>query len=180
MKSLALFIFSIVFSAQSYGFPEMGDQAILTGTIAVNGEPFPAKLQQQLVEQKGDGEEMLLTSQFFIEDTLASDESEWKKRKDLPDNSLVQMILAVCEQQGGVKESIKVPAGTYDTCKFPIEENGMAQFGVKPAGFSSQSQISGFYWIGLAPFALIKIHQVESDEQRTFALDLELSEFTGQ
>lgn len=55
----------------------------------------------------------------------------------IPSDAQIEQVLLHCEHQGGMREKITVAAGTFDTCKSPIEGGGFA-------------------WVGAVPFALVK------------------------
>lgn len=171
MIRLAISLATLLFTLQSFAFPAANDEANLTGTIAVNGESFPARYNQKFIEAKNNGAELLFHSQFYIENDLASEEMVWRKLEDLITPDLVTMILAYCTQQGGTNETVTVPAGTFETCKLPTEGEAL---GIR---LFSDATSTGFIWVGMAPFGLVKLQQVDFDGQTTIALDLELNTY---
>lgn len=74
-----------------------------------------------------------------------------------PTNAQVNDLLAQCAQQGGTPEKITVPAGSFDTCALPQQNNGKV-------------------WIAAVPFGFAKLISIDQEGNTTTA---ELSTFTN-
>ncbi len=62
---------------------------------------------------------------------------------DMPSQKEVLSVVSNCVQDSGIKETITVPAGSFETCKFPNDSGG-------------------FTWIGDVPFSMVKVDAGET------------------
>jgi hypothetical protein len=78
---------------------------------------------------------------------------DWFKQGESLSATIAASVLATCEADGSILETITVPAGTFQTCRKDFE--------------------SGQIWIGIAPFGYIKLQEEEESQ----ILLMELSEY---
>ncbi len=58
--------------------------------------------------------------------------------EDMPSQKEVLSVISKCAEDSGTAENVTVPAGNFQTCKFPNDSGG-------------------FTWIGDVPFSMVKV-----------------------
>ena len=140
MKLMGL-VLSLVFSQVVLAYPMIGDQAQFR---QADGSKF------EFLNNGFDSVNHVWLVQV-TQGTKISVE-KWSPG-DMPSQKEVVSVVTKCVLDSGIKETIKVPAGTFDSCKFPNDSGG-------------------FTWVADVPFAMVKVE--------TSDLKLELVKFNSE
>lgn len=139
MKVFGL-VLGLVFSQAAMAYPMTGDQ--------VQFRQADGSMLEILNKGLDSGNHVWLVQ--VTEGSKVSVE-KWNEA-DMPTQKEILSVVKNCVQDAGVKETITVPAGTFETCKFSNDSGG-------------------FTWVGDVPFSMIKVD--------TTSLKLELVKFNS-
>lgn len=151
MKLFVSAIAAFAFSAVAHASPAVGDAANFAGTWG------DATVTQNVTftafDQASNSFKQSTTTAISGQPTATQE--DMVKMEDTASDAALQDIVTNCVSYGYVAETITVPAGSFPTCKLPMEAGG-------------------FVWIGVVPFAVIKFDTVSDGKP----LLLELTSFT--
>jgi len=142
-----------LFSGSAYAMPAVNDlnhqdltiTDTATGRIMLDGD-----LTMELTSYDP------VTNLFNIHTVVSNkldgsrDEQDEPQDKDsFPTESTILLILATCAENGGVREVIVTPAGPFDSCALPVDDD----------------QQVGTIWLGAAPFGQVKLDTISKKKE---------------
>lgn len=118
LSKILLVSLTILMTSATHAYPNVGDKVSWTGTLStLNGVINPVKITKEVISQ--DSKKNLW--KVRIEATVGKEKtSEVLELKELYSPTNFKSILAECEKNGGTREKLTAPAGTYDTCKMSM------------------------------------------------------------
>jgi len=135
--------------------PSVGDIAIYVHTDTSQGTPKSDLLQVQLTDYNQN------TDVFHMEIVIADLDGSngWGGDEDIAGSKLLsdtylRNLLESCASQGGTLAETTVPAGTFQTCEMPVNNDS----GV------------GNVWYGIVPFGIVKSDLTLSGVETTLQL----------
>ena len=143
-KTLTLSVAAL--SCGVWAAPQVGDYAVLAGKISSGGQSFGIETHITNMQINSGTGEVLVRTTHLIEGQDPQIENEWKAGDQIIDQEMAPAIAsAVCEQSDGqgVMENVTTPAGTFSTCKMPVD--------------------GGFMWIGGVPSGIVKADFTNDD-----------------
>ena len=130
------------FSTLAAAMPAVGDTAAFDGTaVTSQGQSIAFHTVLTLTQFDASQNAYLQTSTTTAPGMQSVSKQAWVLASDLLSDETVQGILAQCSSQGGVSETVAVPAGTYNTCRITDSSDG------------------SIYNIGAVPFGIVKAQQ---------------------
>lgn len=159
MKAFA-FALTFLASVSAFAYPAVGDKASFTGSMRTpQGQSVAIAADVGLVKFNKSADTFTRYARIAI-GTDVQEGNEEVAAADLLSKDLVLQLIQSCASQGGRNETITVPAGSFATCAFPVEDQ----------------QATGTLWIADVPFGLAK--QISVDKQNGVTSTLELRAFT--
>ena len=134
-----LSVLCLAVSASAFAMPAVGDVALFDLAATVNGNQYNGTVEISLTEfnaanqQYHEKQVLNIAGQNQVQD-------QWVESKNLPTEALINAVLGNCAAYGGTSEKITVPAGAFDTCVMPFNDNGH----------------TGKSWIGQTVFGVVK------------------------
>lgn len=117
---------SLVFAAVAQATPAVGDKVSFSGTWGSDA------VSQTLAFVAFNGTEYKKVTTTKIGVNAAQTAEEWVNKDDTASDAALQDIVTNCANYGGKPETITVPAGTFPTCKAPMQSGGTMNIGVVP------------------------------------------------
>lgn len=135
--TLLTVFFGLSISATVFADPNNGDTAVYKGT-AVNASGVPAKATITFSIDRYDPINhtfIYKTETLFDGTTVPHITEELTDESGIANRLILAGLLQACEADGGKKETLKVPAGTFKTCRTVSGDHRLtSNFGVVPFG----------------------------------------------
>lgn len=113
MKSF-IFSFMLLFSLESYSYPEVGDKVRWTGSVNTQGGQTSVNITKEVVSYNKDTKKWIVRYEVIMGEEKIT---KLLEVDELYSPERYKEILSHCSSQGGTLEKITAPAGTYETCK---------------------------------------------------------------
>ncbi len=125
MKLMIAALALTAFSTLAQAMPAVGDFAAFDGTtVTSQGQQIAFHTEIALTQFDASQNAYLQQSVTTAPGIQPIQEQKWVNANELLSDATVQQILASCAQQGGVSETVTVPAGTFNTCKITDSSDG--------------------------------------------------------
>lgn len=135
MKSL-LIASLLVASSSLFAMPKIGDMAAYSGSVA--GMNMTVKSELTAFDSQKSTFTKVSTTTFMGQ---ASTESEELTSEDLLSEETISAMMEYCETSyiNGKRETVAVPAGTFDTCAITSQDGSIINIGMVPFGIVKMS-----------------------------------------
>jgi hypothetical protein len=135
--------------------PQVGDMVLFDTTLLSEGHSSFGSLQLELIQQDFNGK-FLERQTIGIPGRSPQVKEDWKNATDFIDDDSINKTLANCESYNGKRQSILVPAGSFDSCALPVDNDSN----------------SGTIWVARVPLGIIRTESVSKADgtQMTMAL----------
>ncbi|MGZ3693202.1 MAG: hypothetical protein ACXWQO_03290 [Bdellovibrionota bacterium] len=131
---------SALFALSAYATPKVGDYALFAATISANGRSIPATIELEILREEGEGKFLQRqTNKIGDQDPQSNDEV--KPVDQFISDATIDALLADCAGNGGTLETVTVPAGDFNSCKLPFDNE----------------ESTGTAWVSKVPFGLARI-----------------------
>jgi hypothetical protein len=131
------FICTLFFVAPALAFPAVGDRVVFDGTYTSPDGLAVVYTQTMEIVAFDAGAEIFTLSNTFVSSGKPIQDTETIPASEMVSDIKVREVLDGCEAAGGTIEDIRVPAGTFRTCR-------------------SSKQDGGTVWTADVPFGLVK------------------------
>ncbi len=115
---LLIFFSLFLFSCLSEAYPSVGDKVKWTGSVnTLEGGVTPVIITKEVVKFNS------ASKKWTVKYEAAMGEDRTSKLievEELYSPTKFKEILAKCEAEGGLREKVTAPAGTYETCKMTV------------------------------------------------------------
>lgn len=155
IRSLSILALALV-STSAYATPRLGDFAAFNAVISVNGQTIQADVQQEIVQQDAGNNQFLERQTVVLSGRSPEVTDSWKAADEFLDDATIDAILANCAAAGGTSQAITVPAGAFDTCAVPFDNE------------STQ----GIAWIAKVPFGVAKADSLNKENGMNVSMEL--------
>ena len=146
MKLMFTVLALTALSTLAQAMPTVGDTAQFDGTtVTSQGRTVAFHTVIALAQFDAAQNAYLQTSTTTAAGIQPIVRQKWVVATDLLDDATVNAILAQCPSQGGVSETVAVPAGTFATCRLTDSSDG------------------SIYNIGAVPFGIVKTSQGQTN-----------------
>ena len=138
--------------------PKVGEFSVLDGHYWQSGQTLPVSVRTENTQYDANKNEMLLRTTSTVIGQPPQVEEEWRKADELISQENAPFIAdAFCQsKKDGNIENVTTPAGTFKTCKYPVNE----------------SNTTGFMWVGGVPNGIIKLDLADSSQGITYKGEL--------
>jgi hypothetical protein len=143
-------------STSAYATPRLGDYAAFNAVLSLNGQTMQADVQQEIVQHDTSKNEFLERQTVAFSGRSPEVTDSWKAADQFLDDATIEAVLGNCAAAGGTAQAITVPAGTFDTCAMPFDNEGS----------------KGIVWIAKVPFGVAKLDQLNKENGLTVAMEL--------
>ena len=130
MKNLLLSL--VLFPVVSMAAPKVGDLAVYTGSMVVNGQSLPITVTRTIKSINAD---VVSIEEIFEGGGQSSSAMSEEKLDEMLTEESAQMILDNCAAFGGVNTPVIVAFGTFNSCKV-TQEGAVAYFAAVPFGLA--------------------------------------------
>lgn len=140
-KLVASFLFSVFFVLAGQAHPNVGDVVVYRHLPFQNKKPTSTETQQEIVALNAKNGMYTFQTTTTLVDGTQKESQEQMAGSDILSKESIKGILSKCKQLKWSYEVIKVPAGTFKTCKMTSE------------GTTS--------WIANVPLGIVKFQSAE-------------------
>ncbi|HEY8279907.1 MAG TPA: hypothetical protein VIH99_09800 [Bdellovibrionota bacterium] len=131
--------------------PNVGDQAVYDVTSTQGGQSTKFAYVMEIVSYDAAANKFLQQNKYQIPGQPERVETEWKDASEYVSDATVDDVLANCRDYGGTPQTIKVPAGTFPTCKLPVSDQ-------------KRLQIAGSMWVAKVSFGIARSDTTENGQ----------------
>jgi hypothetical protein len=134
------------FSTLAQAMPAVGDTASFDGTtVTSQGQAIAFHTVIALAQFDASQNAYLQVSTTTAPGIQPSVQQKWVAAADMINDATVQAILSQCASQGGISETVVVPAGTFPTCRITDSSDG------------------SIYNVGAVSFGIVKAQQGQTN-----------------
>ena len=143
MKKNLLIAFVLIFGSLAFAETTVGTYVIqIQDQTRPDGTTLHREIKSSVLSLSADGTMLSMRNELqdsgeihdVVDIPIGSEDGEIMMAED------GAVVLANCVDQGGTLETITVPAGTFDTCKFILDD----------------AKSKGAIWVGAVPFGWVK------------------------
>lgn len=147
MKAILMSLASVLLATTAMAMPSVGDYSKFNVVVSQGNQKMNAVVENSIVAfDQASGMYTIQQNVSYNGQSQAS--TEQRAVNEMLTDATATSIMAQCAAYGGALEKVTVPAGTFNTCKLPTDNN------------------TGFMWIasGVA-FGLVKVDQTENGQK---------------
>jgi hypothetical protein len=138
MISILSIVLSFIFAALSHATPKTGDFASYQLNVSSREHNFTVVLDKEILTFDATQNTYLVRQSVVYEGGAPETTEENTPADQFITDEMIDSILANCSSTGGSLQTISVPAGTFNTCAMPIDnetETGTVWITKVPFGF---------------------------------------------
>ncbi len=158
MKKLFV-LASMLLSISAMATPKVGDYAEFNLTITNTNGSLPGSFSLEITkfDDASKNYTVKTTVQLQGQDAPQVQEDQQAESSFLND-AAIDNVLADCAGAGGTAEQVVVPAGPFNSCKFPQNDDA--------------NNTTGFVWIAKSSFGFVKLEQTDNTNHMTQTFEL--------
>lgn len=153
MKAL-LVIASLVVSSVAFAMPSVNDSASYDVVVTQGNQSQHITYDASLTEYNSGQDTFKMVEVTTVHGQQPQTQEGWVKGEDLASDELVAELLTNCAKYRGKAGKVTVPAGTFDSCALPQNNNGVV----------------GTLWVAKVSFGIAKIEQSNGRQKMVMAL----------
>jgi hypothetical protein len=148
MISILSICFTLVFAALSHATPKMGDFASYQLEMSSREHNLSVIIDKEILSFDASQNSYLVRQTMTQEGNPPESLEENTPADQMITDEMIDSILVNCGSTGGSLQSVTVPAGTFNTCAMPID---------------NESE-SGTVWIAKVPFGFVQLQTTSKSE----------------
>lgn len=162
MKKALILVSVFVMSTAAYAMPNVGDEAMFAVTTTQSGQTLTGTMEFKLMshDTTTDNWDEQITTSIAGQ---TSNQDQTLTSSSLLTDLQAQQILASCGSVNGALATITVPAGTFNTCAVPQNNNGE----------------TGTVWVADVTFGIVQENLTNSSTGQQITIQLQ-SQASGQ
>lgn len=155
MKLILMSLVSALMATTALAMPKVGDVVNYNFTISQQGQNTNGTVKQTITT--------FVNGMYNVETTYEANgqtqvQNNQRKPENMIDDATINAVLSNCAAYNGKLETVTVPAGTFNTCSIPNNENNQ----------------KGDIWFGAVPFGVVKMISTNANGRQTY---MELTSF---
>ena len=135
-------------SSYAQAYPTLGDRVMYNLSYNQDGSVLTGTLDQSVVDFDPVASMYYTEAIVVVNGEVVSQERSEVKVDEMFSHETFELVYNFCENVGGTREVVIVPAGTFDTCVIRTED-----------GRSQTQEV----WIGDLPFGIVKANAYDSN-----------------
>ena len=148
MKLTLMSLVSALMATTALAMPKVGDVVNYNFTVSQQGQNTSGTLKQLITT--------FVNGMYNVETTYEVNgqtqvQNNQRKPENMIDDKTISAVLSNCSAYNGKLETVTVPAGSFNTCLIPNNENNQ----------------KGEVWFGAVPFGVVKMVSTNENGRQT-------------
>ncbi|MCO5141992.1 MAG: hypothetical protein M9962_02755 [Oligoflexia bacterium] len=150
MMKLAVLLATLI-SANAMATPKVGDYAKFDAVAQKDGQSMGLTIELAITNYNQSNNQYLQKQVITISGGQSQVSEDWKPADDFLSDATINAVLNNCAQAGGTLQTVQSPAGLFNACAVP---------------FDNQEE-RGTAWITAVPFGIVKMESYSKTEGLT-------------
>jgi hypothetical protein len=162
MKNVMFVLAAALWVSPAFATPRVGDRADFNATVTKGNQSATGSVSLELTAYNPSTKEWTQKTTVQWATQPAQSQEDKVSAQDLLDDATIDALLTGdnCKNEGGKLETVKVAAGTYNTCSIPSSQEDPA----------TKKVTTSNVWIGKAPLGIVRFQQSADGVTQNFEL----------